>query len=128
MDAVTERRQIEQAYDEFSRVIGEGGAPLQRRVGYQGGSVLADLLWFEDLQLWVLLQPERCDNRYWCAYGIDDPRPASMLGITCEINPPKEGINRSCAGLFVRDQGGTSSWHIAAKSVAAAPASENLHS
>jgi hypothetical protein len=106
MDAITERRQIEQAYAEFSLAVSEGGDPLQRMVGYQGGSELADLLWFGDLQLWVLLQPERITNRYWCAFGVDDPHPASMLGITCEINPPKEGVDRRCAGLFARDQGG----------------------
>jgi hypothetical protein len=47
MDALTDRRHIEQAYAEFSRVVSEGGTPLQRMVGYQGGNELADLLWFE---------------------------------------------------------------------------------
>lgn len=106
MDAITDRRQIEEAYAEFARVVSEGGVAIQRMVGYQGGSELADLLWYEDLQLWVLLQPDRIETRYWCAFGVDDPRPASMLGITCEINPPKEGVDRRCAGLFARDQGG----------------------
>ncbi len=59
-----------------------------------------------DLGIWVLLRPESIKNRYWCAFGVDDPYPASLLSITCEINPPKEGIDRRCAGLFVRDESG----------------------
>ena len=106
MDAITDRGQIEQAYAEFGRVVSEGGVTIQRMVGYQGASELADLLWYDDLQLWVLLQPDRTENRYWCAFGVDDPRPASMLSITCEINPPKEGVDRRCAGLFARDPAG----------------------
>jgi len=101
MDARTDRRHIEQAYAEFSRAVSEGGTPLRRMVGYQGGNELADLLWFEDLKLWVLLQSERIDQRYQCAFGVIDSQPASVLGITCEINPPKKGIDRGGAGLFV---------------------------
>jgi hypothetical protein len=75
-------------------------------VGYQGSSEEANLLWHRDLQVWVLLQADRLDSRYWCAFGVDDPQPASMLSITCEINSPKEGIDRRCAGLFVRGANG----------------------
>ena len=87
MDALTDCRHIEQAYAEFSRVVSEGGTPLQRMVGYQGGNELADLLWFEDLKLWVLLQSERINKRYWCAFGVDDPQPASML--RCRSSTPR---------------------------------------
>jgi hypothetical protein len=75
-------------------------------VGYQGGSELADLLWHEDLQIWVLLKPDLLDNRFWCAFGVDDPQSTSMVEITCEINPPRDGVDRRCAGLFVLDHGG----------------------
>src|SRR5438093_1442442 len=103
MDAIIDRGQIARAYAEFARVVSERGTLLERQVGYQGGNESAELLWHDDVQLWVLLQPERMDNRYWCAFGVDNPQPASMISITCEINPPKEGIDRRCAGLFVRD-------------------------
>ncbi len=106
MRAVTDRQVIGQAYQRFAELISEGGGPVRRMVGYKGASEPADLLWHADLGIWDLLQPERLDNRYWCAFGVDDPYPASLLSITCEINPPKEGINRRCAGLFVRDESG----------------------
>jgi hypothetical protein len=108
MRAVTDRQDIGQAYQRFAARISEGGIPLRRMVGHKGGgSGQADLLWHADLRIWVSLQPERQDNRYWCAYGVDDPYPASTLSITCEINPPKEVIKLpQCAGLFVRDESG----------------------
>src|SRR5258706_8626207 len=106
MLAVTDRQAIGQAYQRFAELISKGGALVQRRVGYKGGSIPADLLWHMDLGIWVLLRPESIKNRYWCAFGVDDPYPASLLSITCEINPPKEGIDRRCAGLFVRDESG----------------------
>ncbi|MBI1904384.1 MAG: hypothetical protein HYS13_25085 [Planctomycetia bacterium] len=106
MRAITDRQEIARAYALFSRLVADGGTVLERMVGYQGGSGLAQLLWHVDLQMWVLLEPNRIENRYWCAFGIDDPYPASMLSITCEINPPREGIDRKCAGLFVRDESG----------------------
>lgn len=30
-----------------------------------------------------------------------------MVSIVCEINPPRIGINRQCAGLFIRDSTGS---------------------
>jgi transcriptional regulator with XRE-family HTH domain len=106
MIAITGRNEIARAYEVFARTVSEGGHSLERMVGYKGGSEMASLLWHSTLQLWVLLQPDRLADRYWCAFGTDDPVSASMLSIACEINPPREGINRRCAGLFVRDDSG----------------------
>ncbi len=106
MRAVTDRQVIGQAYQRFAELISEGGVPVRRKVGHKGTSGPADLLWHADLGIWASLQPERQYNRYWCAFGVDDPYKASTLSITCEINPPKEGINPQCAGLFVRDESG----------------------
>jgi hypothetical protein len=111
MRAITDRRDIADAYQRFAHLMSDGGRPLERMVGYKGSSEAAHVLWHPDLQIWTLFQPERIANRYWCAFGVEDPHPASMLSITCEINPPKEGIDRRCAGLFVRDDDG--SLHLA---------------
>jgi hypothetical protein len=34
-----------------------------------------------------------------------DPNSHSSVNITCEINPPTEGIDRRCAGVFLKDSG-----------------------
>ena len=106
MRAITDRQAIAHAYQHFAHLMSVGGVSVERRVGYRGASEVAHLLWYADLRLWVLLQPERSDTRYWCAFGVDDPHHASGLSITCEINPPKDGIDRRCAGLFVKDDNG----------------------
>src|SRR5436309_1681201 len=104
MRAITDREETVEAYKRFAHLVSEGGVAVERMVGYRGASVAAQLLWHADLKLWVLLHPERIVTRYWCAFGVDDPYPASLLSITCEINPPKIGIDRRCAGLFVKDE------------------------
>ena len=65
------------------------------------------LTWHSNLQFWVMLAPDRLENRYWCAYGTEDPTKQSMVSITCEINPPHFGVNRLCAGLFISDSSGS---------------------
>ena len=79
MFAVTDREAIAQAYRQFAQLISQGGATVHRMVGYKGASEPGDLRWHADFGMWVLLLPERIDNRYWCAFGVDDPYPASML-------------------------------------------------
>lgn len=56
--------------------------------------------------LLVLPVPDFTLGRYWCAYGTQDPTESKTLSITCEINPPRSGVNRRCGGLFVRDSRG----------------------
>jgi hypothetical protein len=74
-------------------------------VGYQGGAEDVPLLWRPDVGIWgvferwPLIQP----NRYWNAFGIQDPSSGSSLSITCEINPPLEGGSRTTAGAFAQD-------------------------
>jgi hypothetical protein len=103
---LTSEMEIAEAYATFAQSITENSETLSRVVGYQGGSEPATLYWHESLGFWALLEPERIPNRYWCGFGVEDPRPVSMVSITCEINPPREGFNRQCAGLFVRDSHG----------------------
>ena len=55
----------------------------------------------------MVLDAKRCANRYWCVFGTENP--ASKLGclnITCEINPPFNGMSRRGAGLFARANNG----------------------
>ena len=106
MQAVTDRQQIGQTYQRFAELICKEGEPFPRTVGYPGGNVQTIVLWHEDLKIWVLLYTRDRHNRYWCAFGLEDPSSASTLSITCEINPPREGVDRKCAGLFVRDESG----------------------
>ena len=103
---LVDQKEIEEAFALFSQSVTKGGQQVECVIGYQGGSETATLVWHSDVKLWVMLEPERIANRFWCAYGTDDPTAHSMVSITCEINPPRLGINRQCAGLFIIDSAG----------------------
>lgn len=105
--ALINKKEIDEAYAVFSQSVTSGGEQVQSIVGYPGGSESAMLTWHSNLQFWVMLAPDRLENRYWCAYGTEDPTKQSMVSITCEINPPHFGVNRLCAGLFISDSSGS---------------------
>ena len=106
MQPLTDEAEIAQAFSTMEKTITEGGEPVACNVGYQGGSETVTLIWHDEINIWALLQSKRIDNRYWCAFGRDNPHHQSLVPITCEINPPRFGINRRCAGLFLRDING----------------------
>jgi hypothetical protein len=103
---LVDEKEINEAFAVFSSHVTEGGKQVQSVVGYQGGNEAVTLTWHADKKLWVLLEPERLINRFWCAFGTDNPATASMVSIACEINPPRIGFNRRCAGLFISDSTG----------------------
>jgi hypothetical protein len=49
---------------------------------------------------------EPLENRYWCVFGTTDPADAKNLSMTCQINPPTEGVIKSVAGMFAIGQRG----------------------
>jgi hypothetical protein len=104
---LTDAREISAAYARFARHLESSGDIVQCVVGYQGGNVPGTVRWFGDVKFWAMLQPDSLDNRYWCAFGVEAPKDGDQLSITCEINPPREGTDRRCAGVFVRSDNGT---------------------
>ena len=86
--------------------MSKGSTPLINTLGWQGGNLEAEVFWNKTLGIWSWFNTEELDNRYWCGFGVQNPSKSSNLNITCEINFPKEDINRRVAGLFVRDNKG----------------------
>jgi len=103
---LTEADEVRRAYETFAQVIIRDTQPFDRDLGFQGGSLSRVVHWNASLEFWAVLDPEVAQNRYWCAFGTADPDEATMLNIICEINPPYAGINRRCAGVFVRGDDG----------------------
>ena len=56
-----------------------------------------------ELHFWVAMADS--ENRYWNALGLGNPF-AGDTNIIAEVNPPKSGIDRNIAGLFVEDPAG----------------------
>lgn len=103
---IVDQTEIAEAFAAFSQIAAEGSQQVECIIGYQGGSETAALLWHPDKNIWIMLEPERLDNRFWCAFGTESPITNSMVSITCEINPPRAGYNRQIAGLFIIDSAG----------------------
>lgn len=102
--AIIDRLEIAQAFKHFAQAVKNGSQPLSRMLGWQGSSTSAKVYWHAKYSLWVAVDPEGfVENRYWNAFGIDDPNKTQTLGITCEINFPRDGINRRVAGAFAKN-------------------------
>jgi hypothetical protein len=59
------------------------------------------------LDIWWIT--EDSGNRFWNAFGTGEPKwntKSYSHSITCEINPPYEGIDRRIAGAFAKDPEG----------------------
>lgn len=75
---------------------------IRTSVGYNGGSFQAEVHWFDTLGFWFLHEKFE-DDKYWNAFGVQDPSLGHTLSITCEINFSLAGINRRVAGTFIED-------------------------
>lgn len=75
-------------------------------VGYQGESQQLSAHWSKGLDIWWIA--EDSGNRFWNAFGTGEPKwnTGYSHSITCEINPPYEGIDRHIAGVFAKDPDG----------------------
>lgn len=105
MIAITDAAQIANLYGSLAAAVTIGAEPRATTIGYQSGSERATVHWLADIGIWVMLEPDRMENRYWCAYGLEEPHPGSLLPITTEINIPRHGINRQVAGVFAEENG-----------------------
>jgi hypothetical protein len=103
---LTEEDDITGAFNKMTERLKEDTLSLTRTIGYQGGSDECHVRWNPDARIWSVLEPTWLPGRYWCAFGNYDPSAYSTLTIICEINPPKRGIDRRCAGVFLRDANG----------------------
>lgn len=99
--------EIKQARDLMLDTLRRGQPKLRRWIGWQGGSGEYDLTWIAHAGFWVSADHFADEDRWVLFFGSDNPSSLPMVGIDCEINPPKFGINRRCAGLFVRDAKGS---------------------
>jgi hypothetical protein len=80
-------------------------AKIPVRVGYSGGNFPDTVLYSSRLNIW-LSTGISADNRYWNGFGIEKPKEGAMIPLTCEINFPKNGINRTIGGAFATDESG----------------------
>ena len=78
---------------------------IKVKLGHQGASFSAKVLWCEELGIWKFSQAVR-DVRYWNAFGIGKPGTPGVLSIASEINFPWVQIDRKTGGAFAEDAWG----------------------
>lgn len=100
---LTSKAEIAQAQKKLFAQIAKG-KKLSRSVGYQGGSVDLDVYWHAPSGIWG--GQSHVENRYWTAFGIQDPTNKNGLSISVEINSPFEGTSRQIQGVFLKDDRG----------------------
>ncbi len=108
----SELKEAERQFEESARAIAH--ERVATVIGYQGGTFETEVMWIPSLGVWAYfgLPPSGKSEgkRFWNAFGLG--RPKSMVSITCEVNPSREGINRRTRGAFVRtDSGQTLACH-----------------
>ncbi len=102
LDPLTDRAEIDHNFQLLAQTLRIGGQLTRLVVGFRGGGMELDIYWHPRQELWTATLV--LENRYWCGFGTQEPVP--LMGISCEINIPLEGINRRVAGVFGRDDGG----------------------
>ena len=109
MNIMDDQREISTAQSEFAAVIhAHSAGTRQISIGFQSGNTDAEVMWLPKFDIWAYLGDPPFEQspgeRFWNVFGIGEPH--GMVSITCEINPPKHGINRQAAGGFARDASG----------------------
>ncbi len=97
---LTVKSEIQQAQERFEAAF-RLGKSVRAKIGYRGGSWDYDVYWSAQLGIWFYFGD--ADNRYWNVFGQGQPTPGANLSIACQINFPFEGINRTIAGAFAKD-------------------------
>lgn len=91
----------------------EARGPISVRMNHQGGKEPIDVWWSDRYKIWMstrLISGDELSHtgrlktqRYWNSFGTQHPVANDTVNITCEINTPFSGIDRSIAAAFAAD-------------------------
>jgi hypothetical protein len=102
---LTNKTEIANTYRAMVRSLRSGAHTYRRTVGWRGGNDVFALHWHPKHHFWVVFSVGDFGG-YWCPFGVADPTVITTASITCEINPPNEGVNRREGGVFLKDPAG----------------------
>lgn len=103
---LTAGEDIGKAYKLFKLDLDSNATKSKKKLlGTRGGKFEVDFYWFSDLDFWISTDAERLENRFSNTFGLGNPFNNTPSPIV-ELNPSREGINRSCAGAFLTDEAG----------------------
>jgi hypothetical protein len=108
MNAITDREENRACEALLRAQLSERAELVKgRELGFQGGSITADVLWHTALGIWASIDgpvnwgPNDVP-RFWNAFGTQNAHDSVGLSIVCEVNVSYEGANPRVGGLFAK--------------------------
>lgn len=102
LKAVTDSSRIDITQARFNEILLENSQdPITCQLGTKNGSGLQSVYWLPEYGFWY--SPRGLDNRYWNAFGTEQPRPGRNLSIVCEINFAYNGERNLGAGIVTEE-------------------------
>ncbi len=103
---ITAAKRVENCRREFIRRLkSREEKRVKVTIGHPGASRKATVAFSPGLGIWRHTRRLAC-GRYLNSFGLGDPSLSAQVPITCEINFPREGIDRRMGGLFAEDRDG----------------------
>ena len=109
MRSLERREDIWDAQRQLEAGFIQGATPFPgHEIRFRPRTVLADVYWHPKLEVWGSLNagPPSGGQRFWNVFGTQGPSLHQVLRITCEANPPHQGIEPKLGGVFARDERG----------------------
>ncbi len=105
LHVLTDRTQIQAAYETLCDVLNAGAKRINRSVGDASGRRRYHIGWLRDHHFWSITKDwvPIAKNALGCCIGTEDPESGRQLNITCEMNTPRTGAKRLTGGVFLKD-------------------------
>ena len=102
LQPVTDRKESMALFEALRAQASSGAVAFpNRHVGFRGGGYDCSVYWRPDERIWGLFERFSHYKRFWICWGVRHPLDSCV--ITVETNPPVEGFDRRCSGVFLQD-------------------------
>ena len=94
------------AFKALRAALLDNGPQFKHRVGFRGDNVDETITWHSKVHMWSLLKMNKGSKRFWCGFGVQNPKDVESLDIAVEVNPRLEGTDLQVGGAFTKDARG----------------------
>jgi len=103
LEIIQNPQEIKEALDKFLEIMYNYADEVIATEKFDlGPKMRVEVHWSNDLRIYMVNR-ELDFNRYMNAFGIQKPDVNINLSVVCEINIPKDGINKNVQGAFAKD-------------------------